>query len=176
MLQNDSIRLRAPEPEDIDILFQWENDVSLWVLSESTVPISKHLLVEYIQSAQTDIFSAGQLRLIIESIKEPGKRLGAVDIFDFDSRNLRAGLGILIDKTQREKGYASQALRLTIQYCFEHLGLHQLYCNIQKNHLESLRLFQNKGFQLVGLKKDWLRVGHEFEDVFLLQRIYSTSS
>jgi diamine N-acetyltransferase len=173
LLSNKVLRLRAPEPEDLQIIYGWENDPSLWILSEVQVPLSKHILQEYIRSTNIDIYSAGQLRLMIEHKEKPFSVLGAIDIFDFDARNQKAGIGLLIDSKYREKGYASAALGITMNYCFEHLGLHQLYCNIQKNHIKSLNLFKRKGFEIIGLKKDWLRVGHHFEDVYLLQHIYS---
>ena len=30
LLENERIILRALEPEDLDVLYRWENDASLW--------------------------------------------------------------------------------------------------------------------------------------------------
>ena len=74
---------------------------------------------------------------------EESRTIGCLDIFDFDPNHLRAGIGILIaDKSNRKKGYASEALEILTEYCFHSLNLHQLYCNITIENESSLLLFQ----------------------------------
>lgn len=43
-LSGTNIYLRAIEPEDLDILYQWENDSSLWVHGCTLAPFSKFTL------------------------------------------------------------------------------------------------------------------------------------
>lgn len=93
------LKLRALEPEDIDILYSWENDPEGWELSNTHLPWSKAILREYITKAQIDIFTAGQIRLVI--CLEDDTPIGLLDIFEFDSFHKRAGLGILIQKDHR---------------------------------------------------------------------------
>lgn len=35
------IRLRALEPEDLELLYSWENNLSYWVISNTITPFSK---------------------------------------------------------------------------------------------------------------------------------------
>lgn len=35
LLENERIVLRALEPEDLEVLFRWENDASLWELGST---------------------------------------------------------------------------------------------------------------------------------------------
>ncbi len=56
MLQTYSIELRALEPSDIDILYNWENDQKLWHLSNTVAPFSKFILEQYIMNAEQDIY------------------------------------------------------------------------------------------------------------------------
>ncbi|MFQ8805994.1 MAG: GNAT family N-acetyltransferase [Alistipes indistinctus] len=66
----------------------------------------------------------------------------------------RAGVGILIyDKNDQKRGFASEAVSLLIRYCFQILGLNQLYCNIPAGNIASQALFKSKGFRVIGLKK-----------------------
>ena len=46
------IKLRALEPEDIDFLYQLENEEALWEVSDNQLPFAKHLLQDYIRNAQ----------------------------------------------------------------------------------------------------------------------------
>ena len=38
LLQKDGYRLRAPEPEDLDCMYQFENTPSLWEVGNATGP------------------------------------------------------------------------------------------------------------------------------------------
>lgn len=169
-LKGQQVTLRAIEPEDIDLLYNWENDPENWNISNTQTPFSRFVLEQYIASAHADIYTAKQLRMII--CDATGKAVGSIDLFDFDPNNLRAGLGILIaDKTDRRKGFASEALDLLKNYCFEILNLHQIYCNILTDNESSILLFQKHGFQITGIKKQWVRSGSVYKDELLLQLV-----
>jgi len=169
-LSNGLLTLRAIEPEDIDLLYLWENDPEIWEISHTLIPYSKYVLALYIQNADKDIFENKQLRLMIDTPER--KTIGAIDLFDFDPFNARAGVGILIhDKEDRSKGFASAALELLITYCFNRLNIHQLYANIEISNSISLALFEKHGFTVCGTKKEWLRTKSGWKDEVMLQLI-----
>jgi diamine N-acetyltransferase len=169
-LANNQIKFRAPEPSDLDLLYIWENDTSTWLSGITLAPFSKFVLTKYLETAHLDIFETKQLRFMIDLIGKPSRTIGAIDIFDYDSFNNRAGVGILIaETTDRLKGYATEALNLLQDYCFNILGLNQLYCNITSDNLPSVKLFQKNGYEIVGLKKRWTRRGSGYTDEYLLQ-------
>lgn len=167
MLIGENIRLRALEPTDIEVLYQWENDTAIWKVSQTMAPFSKHILTQYLANAHQDIFTAKQLRLIIE---KEGKPIGTIELFDYEPLHQRAGVGIWIaNVSEREKGYAKEALQLMISYAFKHLKMHQLYCNISSSNKASVNLFSGLDFMLVGVKKQWNKVADGWEDELLFQ-------
>lgn len=169
MLESDTVRLRALEPEDIDILYKWENDTNVWKVSNTVAPFSRYILKQFIDSQKYDVFETRQLRLIIEE-KEHGRPVGCIDLFDIDPYNMRAGVGVLIyDKKDKCQGYASSALQLVIRYCFMVLNLNQLYCNILFDNTASLNLFRSKGFLTVGIKREWVKTTSGWLDEYMLQ-------
>lgn len=169
ILQGELIRLRALEPEDIDLLYRWENDPEVWKVSSTVAPFSKYVLRQFIESQRIDIFESRQLRLIIESTEE-ARPVGTIDLFDIDAFNGRAGVGVLIyDKKDRRRGYADDAISTLIKYCFMVLNLHQLYCNIPTSNRESLGLFKSKGFIIIGVKKEWTKTTMDWQDEYMLQ-------
>ena len=173
ILENINIRLRAPEPEDLDILYQWENNTDYWQLSNTLTPFSKFTLRQFIENSRMDIFESKQTRFIIE-LKNNNKPVGAIDLFDFDPFHMRVGIGILIvSADDRRKGYAGEALQSLINYCFSVLGLKQVYCNITENNQDSLRLFIRHGFVITGQKKDWIKDNDKWLTEFFLQLIRS---
>ena len=99
-----------------------------------------------------------------------------IDKFDFDPKNLRAGIGILLQHPEsRQKGFGSEALELVIAYAFTHLQLHQLYANISTENEVSLALFAKFGFETIGIKKQWNKVGNSYKDEWLVQLINPNS-
>ena len=106
----------------------------------------------------------------LKSAKGIDLPIGTIDLFDFDPLHQRAGIGILVAASQnRRKGYASEALSALIRYAFETLQLKQLYCNILENNPASIELFQKAGFEITGIKKNWIRSDSDWLDEYLLQ-------
>lgn len=171
-LKGKQIFLRALEPEDLSFLHEIENDETVWDISHTNTPYSKYILQQYLENAHRDIYEVKQLRLVICNYEN--ETLGLIDVFDFDVKHKRAGIGVLIkDAQHRERGFGKEALQLLINYCASHLDMHQLYCNISEENTQSIRLFQNQGFEIVGLKKDWNFIKGKYKNEYLLQRIFS---
>lgn len=167
-LKGEKVYLRALEPEDLDFVYQVENTEQFWEISATRVPYSKYLIKKYLQNSHRDIYEIKQLRLMICDYSN--SQLGMIDIFDYDPKDRRAAIGILIvEEKERKKGYGSEVLTLICDYCFLHLGMHQVYANIAANNTESIRLFEKNGFEKVGVKKDWILVKGEFKDEVLYQ-------
>ncbi|MDU1890693.1 MAG: GNAT family protein [Dysgonomonas sp.] len=173
LLKNTQIALRAVEPEDLDILYKWENTTELWIHGNTLAPYSKLVLRQYINDAmEMDIYQSKQLRLMIDLIDE-NITVGTVDLYDIDAHNRRAGIGILIDEAYRQQKIATQALTLMAEYAFNFLYIHQLYAYISVSNTKSMNLFQKSGYKEVGILKDWVQRGDTFEDVQLSQLVSS---
>jgi diamine N-acetyltransferase len=173
-LFSEKIFLRALEPSDVELLYQWENDPEIWKISQTLTPYSKYTLKQFVDSAQEDIFSAKQLRFMI-NLMHTKETVGILDIFDIDFLNSRAGMGVLIDKNYRDQEIGTEAVMLALEYLFNTLHLHQIYCDVLNNDLISMKLFTKCGFSVVGVKKDWKKTQDGFEDVVMLQRINNIS-
>ncbi len=175
-LENRDIILRAVEPEDLEILYQWENDPEIWTVSNTLTPFSRFIVKQYIENSQEDIFQTRQVRFMIDRKPSPEnpveKTIGTIDLFQFDPFHLRAGIGILIkEKKNRKRGYAGQALDVLIDYCFSTLLLHQIFCNIPAHNTMSIYLFKSRGFSEAGRKKEWIRIQDGWVDELFFQLI-----
>lgn len=169
-LKGEHIYLRALEPEDLEFIHEIENNEDIWEISNTQTPYSKYLIKQYLENAHKDIFEVKQLRLVISSYTN--EVLGMIDLFDFDFKNSRAGIGVLVkDSINRKKGFGKEALQLLINYSFKHLNLHQLYCNISEDNQASIKLFTSQGFNEIGLKKDWNFTNGNFKNEYLFQLI-----
>ena len=169
-LQGKKVYLRALEPEDLDFVHEIENDEDFWEISSTQAPYSKFLIRQYIENAHRDIYDIKQLRLVI--CTKRGRPVGLIDVYDLEPRDKRAAIGILIaNKKDRKKGFGSESLALLCDYCFTHLGLHQVYASVTSNNEESKRVFESNGFRKIGLKKDWTLFNGKFKDEWLYQLI-----
>jgi diamine N-acetyltransferase len=168
LLRDDKIRLRALEPEDLDMLYEWENDSSIWDAGSTVSPYSRYTLKEYIAQSHRSIYEMRQLRLMIETY---GESAGLVDLYDFDAHNRKAAAGILLHPDHQGKGIAARALTLLKGYAFSFLKLHQLYAYIPAANEPSRRLFHRCGFTVSGILTDWVSAGDGFSDVLLVQCI-----
>lgn len=170
-LKGKHISLRALEPSDLDFLFEVENNTDFWEISQTQTPFAKHILKNYIENAHEDIYKAKQFRFVIQDkFLNP---IGFIDLFDFDPKNSRVGIGILIIAATQNKGYASDALQCLCTYCFEHLYVHQVYANITQDNKKSIALFEKFKFQKTGTKKDWILSRGIYKDEHLYQLLKS---
>lgn len=171
LLEDDIIKLRAVEPTDLDALYRWENDTSLWTMGSSMAPFSRKQLWDYINDYTDDIYTARQLRLMIER-KVDGDLLGTIDMYDFDPFNMRAGIGILIDSAYSRQGYGARAMQLLTQYA-QYLGLHQLWAVVPATNVASMGMFKKCGFAIAGHLRSWLRISGRYQDAYIYQRLLS---
>ena len=167
-LENENIILRALEPEDLDILYEWENNSGLWKYGSTLTPYSKFALRDYLTNSLQGIIHTRQLRLMAIE-KSSNIAAGTVDLFDYDPINQRACIGILVDKPFRRKGYGEIILNLTAEYAFYILHINQLYAYIPISNKNSFNLLCKCGYKQTGLLKSWIKTPSGFEDVYFMQ-------
>lgn len=170
LLKNDHITLRAPEPEDLDIFYAWENDTELWKYGATLSPYSRYAIKEYLAALTHNIYESNQLRFMVEHCAS-GKVAGMIDLYDFDPHHRRAGVGVLVDKPFRRRQIASMALQLLTDYAFSFLHIHQLFAHIPTINTCSVALFEKNGFALSGTLKDWVYTSDGYRDVYVMQKI-----
>lgn len=169
-LQGKIVKLRALEKEDLDFLFTLENNPSVWEISGTITPYSRDVLTLYLDNAHRDIYDVKQLRLVICTLDD--EAIGLIDLFDFDPKNRRAGIGVIINNEgNRNGGVGTESLQILCQYAFSALQLRQLYANILEENERSLHLFKKLGFELVGTKKDWIFNEGKYKNELLFQKI-----
>lgn len=169
-MKEHPIRLRAVEPEDVDMMYECENDKSAWYTSDTTAPLSYHLLKRYAETYMADPWGEGQLRLIAENAKT-GEIVGIADFFELSQQHCRGYAGIYIRPQFRKKGIGKSVLETMIDYAFVNLQLHHLAAHISTENIEGIRLFESCGFKKAGVLKDWHRSGGNFIDISVYQMI-----
>lgn len=166
----EKVALRAVEKEDAQLLFQWENDPETWQYGTVMAPFSLFQIERYVEKANNDIYAVRQMRLMIDR-RDTAETIGSIDLFAFDPKNSRVAMGMLIHKTHRGKGFGEDALKLLIDYVFNTLSIHQLWCNIAEDNEPCIHLFKKFAFRLIGIKKDWVFRGTAWKNECMFQLI-----
>ena len=149
MLKGENIKLRPLYLSDLNFLFEIENNTDNWKYGTENKEYTKEELVNYIANAKQDISVSKQFRFVIDLEKTP---IGFIDLFDYTANS--TAVGVIIAKNYRRRGFAKEALKLLSIYSFETLNLKRLDCNIKKDNLASIKLFNSCGFALVREKKE----------------------
>lgn len=158
--------LRAMEPEDLEMMYDIENDQDIWSVSNTNMPYSRFALHEYIASSSNDVYTDKQVRLIITN---PDKDfIGIVDLANYNPQHMRAEVGIVIRKPYRDMGYGRAALVELMDYSHSVLHIHQLYALVNVDNEYCLRLFKRVGFKKEAELKDWLFDGDNYHNAYLL--------
>ena len=118
-------------------------------------PLSHKDLSDYILSSTGDIYKDGQLRLIIETTDTEPSVVGCIDLYDFDIRNLRAGISIYILDEYRNQGFALEAIELLKTYASEFLHIRILFAIVSADNSYSVSLFKKSGFSVSAQLADW---------------------
>lgn len=170
-LHSSTLNLRAPEPRDLDYLFHVENDTREWMVSACKVPYSRLQLQRYVENNAHDLYIDRQLRLMIER-NEDRQVVGIVDLFDYSPTNRRAEVGIVVDRSNRRKGYARQALTLLAHYAEHVLDLNQLCAYVFEDNEQARHLFDSCRFKQLAILPEWVYADKKYRNVCLYQQIF----
>ena len=94
---SERVRLRAMEPEDLEVMYAMENDSQTWDVTNFTVPYSRFVLKQYIENSECDMFADRQLRMMIIRVEDDAV-IGTIDITEFSPMHARGEVGIAIRK------------------------------------------------------------------------------
>lgn len=163
-----NLTLRAPEPEDTNIIYIWENSSDESHSSLRTGPLSRHAIAEFIDRYDGEIYTQGALRYMI--VYE-GETVGTIDIFDYDHRNRHAFVGIYIAPRFRRKGLATIAVGLVEKELKLKTGMHSLAALVAEDNKPSRALFEKCGYHTAGKLQSWFSAGEKRLNALLYQHI-----
>ncbi len=156
------------EPEDLDLLYQIENDKNLWGVGATNVPYSRYVLHDYVANSSGDIYTDKQVRLMVDCQQQT---IGIVDLINFSPKHCRAEVGMVLMPSYRGKGLGEMILQELAQYAKTVLHLHQLYAVIGVDNAPAIHLFEKIGYSAGRVLTDWLFDGTHYQDAVLMQRV-----
>ena len=107
-------------------------------------------LNEYLESIEANKIFAWAI-----VIKETDKHIGNIKIDPIDSKHGYGEYGIMMgDKESWGQGFAKEASKIVLMYCFETLKLRKVNLGVLKDNFRAVRLYEALGFKKEGIFKE----------------------
>jgi diamine N-acetyltransferase len=123
--------------------------------------------VEQSYDRRTD--DAGNVRFLI-SERATVMPIGTTSLHRVDHWNGTAMFGINIAVAEaRGKGYGTEATRLTLDYAFTALGLHNISLGVAAFNPAAIRAYEKAGFRVYGRRREAWRLSNTRYDEILME-------
>jgi RimJ/RimL family protein N-acetyltransferase len=147
--QSERIRLRALEPCDAAIFFEWNQDSERARCVDFLWPPQSLTSVEaWVSEQSLKRLEGDRYFWVIETLD--GTPVGSIDTHSCDARAGTFSYGIAIGSEHRRRGYAGEAVRLVLRYYFEELRYQKCTVSVHSFNTASARLHEHLGFTLEG--------------------------
>jgi len=163
-LQGKNIFLRGLSMHDSEGSYpNWFNDPEVTKYnSHGERTYTKEMAEEYIELVTNS--SSHQVFAIIEKASQ--KHIGNISLQAINTKARNAEFAILIgEPSVYGKGIGEEAGRLLLDYGFNELDLHRIYCGTSSSNLGMQKLAGKLGMQQEGLRRDGLLKNGEFADI-----------
>jgi diamine N-acetyltransferase len=155
------IIVRLAQTSDAQQIWEWENDTSLWEVTDEPGPFSRADIYSFLRN-QNHLTLHNQERWIIEMYQTP---IGMIDLFDYNEKKQSVGIGIAIPNPEfRGKGNASLAMKMMHHHLKLKYAIQEVHCIIHLTNKTSIRFFEKlayvPGERRVHLKKKVIEYRH----------------
>ncbi len=167
--ENDKVRLRAVEREDLDNYARWFSDTEVQRTLHVYAPQSREAEQQWLEGAMMGK-SGGDYVFAIEAIDGPEPlHIGTCAAHKPDWRNASCEIGIAIGaKEHWGKGYGPAAFALLLEFCFGELNLHRVWLRVYDFNQRGIKAYQKLGFKEEGrLREAFYREGAYHDVIFM---------
>ena len=98
-------------------------------------------------------------------LKSEKKLIGTCGIASYDSANSCAEIGYVINPLYKGLGYATEAVRAVLEYCFEELDFNRVEARYMIGNDASRRVMEKSGLVFEGVKRDGIFVKDGYVDI-----------
>lgn len=164
--QGRKVRLRAFKPSDWTQKYQEfiDSDTRRILECGLDLPETPEAYQGYF-TGDNDIKEDNKLSMAIETLE--GEFVGWINVFLGSAKNGVFSCGMGIFSQYRRMGYAEEALRIALRYCFQELRYQKCNAECLIYNQASIKLQQRLGFVQEGIRRRVYFTGGEFHDEYL---------
>ena len=100
--------------------------------------------------------------------------IGSIGLYRFGLAE-KCVLGYSLDKDHHGKGYATEAVRLILDYAFKEVGIHRIEAGVMPRNIGSARVLEKAGFVREGLARDYIKIKGIWEDHYMFSMLETDS-
>lgn len=170
MLKGEKVTLRKITKEDTDNIVKWRNSEGVQKNFFDQDLLTPEIHTWWLENR----VETGQVAQFIIVDNETGKDIGTTFIRDIDYKNKKGEYGIFIGEViAKGKGLGTEAGKLTLEYAFNELKLHKVFCRVFTENKGAIKADLKAGFIQEGLLKEDIFVDNQFKDI-LIMAIFNT--
>jgi len=162
MFKYGNIVFRAVEEDDLKMLYYMRRDEDINNMLFTLYPISMFNQKNWLQSmlnSQTDkVFMVDEVE---------NWTIGCVRLSNIDFVNRKVEVGCDIQENHRGKGYCSKIYDSLLQYCFNEMGMNQVYLHVLSKNTNAIKCYESVCFKKVCVLKEWVWKSGSYQDVEL---------
>lgn len=165
MLLGSRISLGPFVPEDCAAVFCWMNDVAAARLDFAYRPVDMMAHQQWWQALGKD---PSKVVFAVRKLNDP-VIIGFVQIAAINPVHRSAELGIRIgDEINRGQGCGTEALRLALDFCWNHLNLNRVQLTVFDHNARAIRAYQAAGFRKEGRMRKAAFIGGDWVDLIMM--------
>jgi RimJ/RimL family protein N-acetyltransferase len=159
------VRLRKPEPSDVDALFVQKNDPENQAsLGGFTTGYTRADLTRWVER-----HGGAKDETLFVIVGEGERVLGHVGLYEIDHRIRSAVFGILLgDKSARGKGIGFACTKWAVDYGFSELNLHRVTLEVLETNTPAKKIYDALGFKVEGRFRHAQYRGGKYLDVIAM--------
>ena len=143
-IRGERVFLRPIEPEDVDLVHRWHQDIALRRLGGQPPRSLARLRTRF--EARRDEEGQSLFSFMI-CLLDDGRPIGRVDMFEIDRLNGSAQLGIEIgERSLWGKGYGTDAVDAALDFAFGELRLERVWLGTAADNIRAQRSYAKSGF------------------------------
>lgn len=156
--------IRPIRLDDSDLIFNYRSD-RLVNQYQGWIPKSIDDMRDFITNKVSHVINSHDtwFQLVIIE-KDNDIIIGDIGIHFLSTDNFQVEIGCTLDKKHHNKGYATEALALTIDFLFNRLNKRRIVASIDPRNDKSIRLVERLGFRKEAYFKESILINNEWVD------------
>lgn len=174
-ITGDRIILREYREEDSAHIYNWTRDeiTTKWMGRKYRNPRPMDEIENSVRSIISQPPKDGVFFAIAN--RETETYIGGIDLTSIDWIDKNGVLSIVIAKSSdRNKGFAAEAITLLLDYAFNELDLHKIEMGVYSDNKAAVRCYEKLGFNIEGSLKDHMLIDGKYRDLLQMGRIKSS--
>jgi RimJ/RimL family protein N-acetyltransferase len=163
MIQTERIKLRPIESKDNESIFSYRSD-SETNKYQGFIPKKLNEVDEFIAKNPTEFNKPESWFQLVIIEKISNEVVGDLGIHFIGNDGFQCELGCTLSKKHQGKGFANDAMKITIDYLFNSLNKHRITGSVDPKNIDSIRLLERLNFRKEAHFKESLLLNGEWVD------------